>query len=69
MDQCMIDVSNANNINAGDEAVIFGENNSADELAEICGTISYEILCMVGKREPRVYLNSGKVVKNISFLN
>ena len=69
MDQCMIDVSNANNINAGDEAVIFGENNSADELAEICGTISYEILCMVGKRVPRVYLNSGKVVKNISFLN
>ena len=69
MDQCMIDVSNANNINTGDEAVIFGECNSADKLAEICGTISYEILCMIGKRVPRVYLSSGKVVKNISFLN
>ena len=69
MDQCMIDASNANNINTGDEAVIFGEYSSADELAEICGTISYEILCMVGKRVPRIYLSSGKVVKNISFLN
>ena len=69
MDQCMIDASNANNISTGDEAVIFGEYNSADELAEICGTISYEILCMVGKRVPRIYLDSGKVVKNISFLN
>ena len=69
MDQCMIDASNANNINTGDEAVIFGEYNSADELAEICGTISYEILCMAGKRVPRIYLDSGKVVKNISFLN
>lgn len=69
MDQCMIDASNANNINTGDEAVIFGEYNSADKLAEICGTISYEILCNVGKRVPRIYLDSGKVVKNISFLN
>ena len=69
MDQCMIATLNANNINTGDEAVIFGEYNSADKLAEICGTISYEILCMISKRVPRVYLSSGKVVKNISFLN
>ena len=69
MDQCMITALNANNINTGDEAVIFGGYNPADRLAEICGTISYEILCMIGKRVPRVYLKSGKVVKNISFLN
>ena len=69
MDQCMIEVSNANNINTGDEAVIFGEYNSADKLAEICDTISYEILCMVNKRVPRVFIKDGKVVKNISFLN
>ncbi len=69
MDQCMIEVSNANNINTGDEAVIFGEYNSADKLAEICDTISYEILCMINKRVPRIFIKDGKVVKNISFLN
>jgi alanine racemase len=30
---------------------------SADDLAEIVGTISYEIICGIGKRVPRVYIN------------
>ncbi len=62
MDQCMIDVTNVNNISVGDEVVLFGTKDGChlpvDELADIVGTISYELLCNVGKRVPRLYPNS-----------
>jgi alanine racemase len=44
----------------GDEAVLIGrqgaEEITADEVAELQGTISYEVLCGIGPRVPRVYL-------------
>jgi len=44
----------------GDEAVLLGEQGgeriTADELASKAGTISYEILCAVGRRVPRRYV-------------
>ena len=66
MDQCMIDVTYVNNINIGDEAVLFGGDKSGneipiEEIAGIMGTINYEILCVIGKRVPRVYLRDGRV--------
>jgi len=64
MDQCMVDVSEFDDIRLYDEVEIFGENISADTLATAIGTINYEITCMVNKRVPRVYLEDG-VVKNI----
>jgi alanine racemase len=43
----------------GDEAVIMGtqkgESISVDEIAHWADTISYEILCSLGNRQPRVY--------------
>jgi alanine racemase len=30
---------------------------TADELAEIKGTINYEIVCAVGSRVPRIYIS------------
>ena len=39
----------------GSEAEIFGEHNDLDALAAAAGTISYELLCAVSKRVPRVY--------------
>ena len=68
MDQCMIDVTNVNNISIGDEVILFGKGSGAElpveSLAEKMGTINYEILCMVGKRIPRVYIKDG-VYKSI----
>lgn len=56
MDQCMVDVTDIPGACVGDEAVLFGENApSADEIAERAGTIGYEVLCLIGKRVPRVY--------------
>jgi len=69
MDQCMIDVSNVNNINIGDEVTIFGTDIvTADTVAEWMGEINYEIVCMIGRRIPRVYIKDGKVVRKVAYL-
>ena len=60
MDMTMVDVSGLPDVRMGDEAVLIGrqgeEEISADEVAEAQGTISYEVLCRIGPRVPRVYL-------------
>ena len=56
MDMCMIDVSEVPNAKPGDEVILFGHDPTVDEIAAIVGTINYEILCLVGKRVPRVYV-------------
>jgi len=56
MDMCMIDVSGVENIQPGDEVILFGEGLPVDEVAEKLGTINYEVVCAVGKRVPRVYI-------------
>jgi alanine racemase len=72
MDQCMIDVTNVNTISVEDEVIIIGEKGgksiSFDKLAEDIGTINYELLCLIGKRVPRVYLRDGNVTDVLSYL-
>lgn len=72
MDQCMIDVSGIDDVKVGDEVILFGEQNgntiSIDEIANILGTINYEIICMIGKRVPRVYIKEGKVVNIVNYI-
>jgi alanine racemase len=59
----MIDVSSVHTITVGDEITIIGSDGAsvitADELATLADTISYEILCAIGRRIPRVYLRNG----------
>ncbi len=60
MDQCMFDVTNVEGVREGDEIILFGRPEdlvTADELAEIKGTINYEIVCAVGSRVPRIYIS------------
>jgi len=58
MDQCMVDVTDIPGVASGDPVVMLGEDGiSADDLADVVGTISYEIICGIGKRVPRVYIN------------
>lgn len=59
MDMTMVDVTRVPGVRVGDEAVLIGrqgaEEITADEIAALTGTISYEVLCRVGARVPRVY--------------
>jgi alanine racemase len=57
MDQCMADVTDIGEVKVGDEVVLFGSDQvTIDDIANLLGTINYEIVCMVGKRVPRVYI-------------
>ncbi|GJL78442.1 MAG: alanine racemase [Nitrospinaceae bacterium] len=60
MDLTLVDVTDIKGVQLEDEVVLIGtqgeETITADDMAEQCGTISYEILCNVSKRVPRVYL-------------
>ena len=66
MDMCMVDVSDIPDVTVNDEVVIIGRQGSdeisADDVAELCGTISYEILCGLSARVPRLYLRQGQIV-------
>ncbi len=58
MDSVMIDVTDVEGASEGDEVVIFSasKGNTAADMAEILGTIPYEILTSISKRVKRVYL-------------
>jgi alanine racemase len=59
MDLVTIDVTEIPDAGIGDEVVLLGsqetETITAEEVAEIVGTISYEVFCAVSARVPRVY--------------
>lgn len=55
MDMVMIDVSDFQDVKAGDEAIIYGEQISLKELADRIGTIPYELLTNISTRVKRVY--------------
>jgi alanine racemase len=60
MDHTMIDVTGVG-VKSGDEAVLIGRQNNleitAEDIAHLCSTISYEVVCWVSKRVPRIYIN------------
>lgn len=65
MDQCMADATGLN-IKRGDEVTLFSSDprslNTIDDVAAKLDTINYEIVCMVGKRVPRVYVENNNFV-------
>ncbi|MDD5120605.1 MAG: alanine racemase [Candidatus Omnitrophica bacterium] len=68
MDQIMVDVGKLKP-KIGDEVVLIGSQGSqritAEELADLSGTIPYEIVCGLGSRIPRVYKDRVKRVKGV----
>jgi alanine racemase len=64
MDMCTLDISRVPECAVGDEVVLMGEQGgeriTADGIAAKVHSISYEILCALGKRAPRVFLQQGK---------
>ena len=62
MDMCMIDLTDLPQVQVGDEVEIFGPEHPLEQMAELAGTIPYELTCAVSKRVPRVYIRGGKVI-------
>ena len=64
MDMCTIDVTHIPDCVVGDEVVLLGKQGqeyiSASDIADKAKTISYEVLCALGKRAPRVFLQKGE---------
>ena len=60
MDQFMVDVSDIEGVSVGDEVVVFGTQGDntipIEEIAKLTDTINYEVMCMIGKRVPRIYV-------------
>ncbi len=60
MDVTVVDITDAGDVDVGDEAVLFGRQGDAeihiDEWAEIGGTINYELLCNISPRVRRIFL-------------
>ena len=63
MDMCMIDLTDKMGVDVGSEVEIFGDNNPIEKMAELAGTIPYELTCAVSKRVTRIYMQDGKVVE------
>jgi alanine racemase len=66
MDMSVADVTDVPYVALDDEVVIIGrqrdETIAAEEVAQLCDTISYEILTGITARVPRLYLREGRIV-------
>ncbi len=62
MNATMVDITDLEGVHAGDETVLLGRQGaaeiSADEIAGWMETISYEVLCLFGTFNERIYLNT-----------
>lgn len=64
MDQTLVDVTDIPNVKVGDVVTIYSNSIeggcSVTEAAQRVGTINYELLCSIGTRVPRIYIENGK---------
>jgi len=60
MDWTVIDISEVPGVREGDEVILIGESAgnmiSAEDIAALTGTISYEVTCSIGRRVPRRFI-------------
>lgn len=72
MDTTVFDVGAVPDAALGDPITLFGDANREEppvtEVAELAGTIPYEILVGIGRRVPRIYIRGGHAVGERSLL-
>lgn len=56
MDQTMIDVTDIKECSVGDKIYLISSQNTAEFMAKQLNTISYEVLCDISARVPRLYI-------------
>jgi len=71
MDQLMIDVTDID-VGQNDIVTLFGRDGDeylpVDEIAELSGTINYEIVCLIGRRVPRIYKKGGQIIGMADYI-
>ena len=55
MDMCMVALQPEDQVSVGDEVELFGQSLPVEDMAQLAGTIPYELLCAVSPRVPRRY--------------
>lgn len=68
MDLCMVDVTHIPGVQVGDEVEVIGDQLPCETMAEQLDTISYEVLCGINKRIPRIYLQNGKASEILQYI-
>ena len=67
MDQFMVDVTDIEGAERGDEVVLLGKQGdeiiTAEELGDISGRFNYELVCDISKRVPRNYIYEGRIIE------
>lgn len=73
MDQFMVDVTDIPDTAMGDKVTLLGrdgeERIDVDTLGKLSGRFSYEFLCEISKRVPRIYIQNGKETGELSFFS
>mgnify|MGYP000760376845 CR=1 FL=1 len=66
MDQCMVDVTEIEDVKFGDEVVLVGRDGdeylSVETLSRLSDRFNYEFVCDLGKRIPRSYYLNGEYI-------
>lgn len=57
MDMCMVDITEIEAVQEGDEVIVFGDALPIHQVATWAGTIAYEIMTSISQRVKRVYIN------------
>ena len=72
MDQAMLDITDIEKINENTVVTVFGKDGDAEikveDIADIANTINYEILCLISKRIPRIYIKNGEKIGQLNYL-
>ena len=72
MDQMMIDITDIDNVNIGDEVILFGYEDdrypTVNEIAKALGTVNYELICMMGRRIPRIYIKGENISHIVNYI-
>ena len=68
----MIDVTECPDAQAGDEVTVFGHDNGeyigVEQIADMTESINYEVVCLIGKRVPRIYYKGGREVGRLNYI-
>lgn len=71
MDQCMVDVTEIEDVKFGDEVVLVGRDGdeylSVETLSRLSDRFNYEFVCMMGKRIPREYIRRGEIQEQMDY--